>query len=316
MLSVLLVDDEPSVLEVTRRYLEQEGEMTVTTAASAEEALRLLPRERFDAIVADYQLNTMTGIDLLKAVRGVPEGTGSIGYDPAFILLTGKSREKVAIDALNYGADYYLRKGRKTGELLATLKVAIYYGVQKRRALRGSPERARSSGEGMPAAASASGEGAVSPATSLPGGVQTVQLLSPVVSASSGNGVKAAYSEKGATPESHTAADPDGALISRLTKRRDGSIIVSPPGSILYIHPAAAPLLGLDSPEAGIGRQIGDLIPDASYDLVLLKRLSIGIISNYRLPQSRSRKEATITLSRGTFRKGEAALIEFHPDQR
>lgn len=314
MLSVLLVDDEPSVLEVTRRYLEQEGEMTVTTAASAEEALSLIPNRWFDAIVADYQLNTVTGIDLLKAVRGVPEGTGSTGYDPAFILLTGKSREKVAIDALNYGADYYLRKGRKTGEMLATLKVAIYYGVQKRHALRGSLPLARSSGEGFHAAVSTSGERVLLPATSPPGGMQTVQLLSSWESASLGNGAKAANSETDATPESHT--DPDTALISRLTQRRDGSMIVSPLGSILYIHPVAAPLLGLDSPEAGIGRQIGDLIPDASYDLVLLKRLSIGIISNYRLPQSRSRKEATITLSRITFRKEEAALIEFRPDRR
>jgi CheY-like chemotaxis protein len=306
MLSVLLVDDEPSVLEVTRRYLEQDGEMTVTTASSAEEALNLLIGERFDAIVADYQLNAVTGIDLLKAVRGVPEGTGSIGYDPAFIILTGKSREKVAIDALNYGADYYLRKGRKSGEMLSTLKVAISYGVRKRHALRGSPARPSSSGEEIPAAASASGEGGMPPVTSPPGGMEH---LSSVVSAASGNGTEA-------SPASHTVSGPDAALIGRLTKRRDGSVIVSSSGSILFIHPVAAPLLGLDSPEAGIGRQIGDLIPDASYDLVLLKRLSMGIISNYRLPQSTSRKEATITLSRITFRNEEAALIEFRPDQR
>jgi hypothetical protein len=118
-----------------------------------------------------------------------------------------------------------------------------------------------------------------------------------------------------ATSAFRNTADPDTALISRLTGSRGGSIIVSPSGSILFIHPAAAPLLGVDSPEAGIGRQIGDLIPDVAYDLVLLKRLSMGIISNYRLPLSTSRMEATITLIRITFRKEEAVLLEFRPDQ-
>ena len=104
-LSVLLyVDDEPALLDVGKIYLEMDSEFVVDVASSAHEALSLLKSKAYDAIISDYQMPGMNGIDLLKRVR-------SEGNQIPFIIFTGKGREEVVIEALNNGADFYLQKG-------------------------------------------------------------------------------------------------------------------------------------------------------------------------------------------------------------
>ncbi len=104
MITVLTVDDEPTLLEVGRLFLERMGDITVESASSGMEALSLLENRPYDAIICDYDMPEMNGIDLLHIVR-------SRFGDLPFILFTGKGRESVAIDALNAGADFYLQKG-------------------------------------------------------------------------------------------------------------------------------------------------------------------------------------------------------------
>lgn len=104
MISVLLVDDEPQLLELTGYFLERTKEFEVATAKSAGEAAELMKDSGFQAIVCDYQMPDMDGIDFLKALR-------ARDIDIPFILFTGKGREDVAIEALNCGADFYLQKG-------------------------------------------------------------------------------------------------------------------------------------------------------------------------------------------------------------
>jgi len=122
MYSLLYVDDEPGLLEIGRLFLEQTGEFTVTCALSAKEGLGLLGRNSFDAIIADYQMPGMDGIELLKEVRT------SHGQIP-FILFTGRGREEIVIAAINNGADFYLQKGGEPkaqfAELAHKLRQAI-----------------------------------------------------------------------------------------------------------------------------------------------------------------------------------------------
>lgn len=66
---ILYVDDEPSMLELTKSYLEATEDAEVVTCSSAREALGLIPSESFDAVISDYQMPEMDGIELLKAVR-------------------------------------------------------------------------------------------------------------------------------------------------------------------------------------------------------------------------------------------------------
>ena len=90
MFSLLYVDDEPALLEIGQLFLEGTGEFTVRTVESGGEALDLLGRASFDAIISDYQMPGMDGIELLKAVR---KTSGNI----PFILFTGRGREEIVI---------------------------------------------------------------------------------------------------------------------------------------------------------------------------------------------------------------------------
>jgi PAS domain S-box-containing protein len=104
MISVLYVDDETALLDVTKLFLERSGDFTVDTAESARSALEKLKTTRYDAIVSDYQMPGMDGIEFLKVLRKE--------YPTLpFIIFTGKGREEVVIQAFESGADFYLQKG-------------------------------------------------------------------------------------------------------------------------------------------------------------------------------------------------------------
>ena len=126
-ISLLLVDDEPALLEIGQLFLERIPGITITTADSAESALQRLEQGRFDAIVSDYQMPGMNGIAFLQEVRGR-------SWTLPFILFTGKGREDVVIDALNSGADYYLQKGGDPRSLYAELAHNVKRSVEQRRA--------------------------------------------------------------------------------------------------------------------------------------------------------------------------------------
>ncbi len=100
------MDDEPSLLEQAKIFLQKEiDEIQVRTMTSAGEALDLLEDLDFDAVVSDYQMPEMNGLEFLEVVRNEKE------WKIPFIIFTGKGREEVAIEALNLGADRYLKKG-------------------------------------------------------------------------------------------------------------------------------------------------------------------------------------------------------------
>jgi PAS domain S-box-containing protein len=137
MISVLYVDDEPGLLELCQIFLEETGEFRVETAVSGMEALALLQKKHYDAIIADYQMPGMDGITLLKSIRS---GVG----DLPFILFTGRGREEVVIEALNNGADFYLQKGGDPRAQFAELMHKVRQSVSKKNAeknLRESEKR-------------------------------------------------------------------------------------------------------------------------------------------------------------------------------
>jgi len=138
-LSVLYVDDEPAVLKLSKRFLEKDAHFSVTAAASAREAIDLLTAHHFDAIVSDYRMPDMDGIEFLKYTREQFD-------DIPFIIVTGKGEEDVVIQALNLGADFYLQKGGDPDTHYGTLIHNIRRAVAHRRsvqALHESEERYR-----------------------------------------------------------------------------------------------------------------------------------------------------------------------------
>ena len=123
MISVLCVDDDSAYLSLEKRFLEEPGVLTVTTALSAPEALKEMETNRFDAVVADYQMPGMDGIELLRAVRAANPSL-------PFILYTGRGREELVIEAFNSGADFYLQKNGEPTVQFAQLKDTILRAVK------------------------------------------------------------------------------------------------------------------------------------------------------------------------------------------
>jgi len=139
VIRVLYVDDEPALLDLTRLFLERDGEFGVDPAVSAEEALCLLRDHHYDAIVSDYQMPGMNGIEFLQHVR-------QSGNTIPFIIFTGKGREEIVIEAINSGADSYLQKGGNPRAQFAELALKIQQIVRRscaERALREAEARYR-----------------------------------------------------------------------------------------------------------------------------------------------------------------------------
>ena len=137
--NVLYVDDEPLHLEITKRYLEKKGEFSVECVLSGDEAISLITHRHYDVIVSDYQMPVMDGITLLKKVRETDRTM-------PFILLTGKGKEEVVIDAINSGADFYLKKGLEVGSQYDELSHKIRAVGERRNAdkvLKESDEKYR-----------------------------------------------------------------------------------------------------------------------------------------------------------------------------
>ena len=124
-LSILYVDDQPLLLEATKAYLES-FEFIVDTAESGKEALQKITDNNYDAIVSDYQMPVMDGIELLKEIR-------SMNLDIPFILFTGRGREEVVIQAIDNGADFYVQKGGKPAPQFKELSHKIRIAVDRRR---------------------------------------------------------------------------------------------------------------------------------------------------------------------------------------
>ncbi len=127
MYHILYVDDEPGLLEIGKLFLEQNGQFSVDIITSAPAALALLDTKTYDAIISDYQMPEMDGIEFLKKVR-------ISGKTIPFILFTGRGREEVVIQALNAGADSYLQKGGEPKSQFAELQSKILQATLRKRA--------------------------------------------------------------------------------------------------------------------------------------------------------------------------------------
>lgn len=136
---ILYVDDEPALLELGKVFLERTGDFKVTILEEAPQAVRLISEESFDAIISDYEMPDMNGLEFLQTIR-------RNGNTIPFIIFSGRGRENVVIEALNSGADFYLQKGGDPRSQFTELAEKVRYAVARRRgeaALRVSEERYR-----------------------------------------------------------------------------------------------------------------------------------------------------------------------------
>jgi DNA-binding response OmpR family regulator len=126
--TILIVDDEPTIVEVVELYLQREG-FKVLTAADGAAALEVIRHQRPDLVVLDLMLPGISGLEITRQLRA--EGTLPI------IMLTARSEEIDRVVGLELGADDYVTKPFSPRELVARVKAVL------RRALPpgGTPER-------------------------------------------------------------------------------------------------------------------------------------------------------------------------------
>ena len=104
-LPVLVVDDYATMVRIMRKLLKQIGFEDVDEAASGAEAMDKIKARKYGLIISDWNMEPMTGLDLLKAVRAEP----AMATTP-FILVTAESKADNVIAARNAGANDYLIK--------------------------------------------------------------------------------------------------------------------------------------------------------------------------------------------------------------
>ncbi len=121
---VLVVDDEPMVLEVVTAYLERDG-FQVATATSGAEALAAIAEARPDLVVLDVMLPEIDGFDVLGRIRRTS--------DTPVILLTARTEEPDRVLGLELGADDYVVKPFSPRELAARVR-SVLRRSQPRRA--------------------------------------------------------------------------------------------------------------------------------------------------------------------------------------
>jgi len=116
--TVLVVDDERTIVEIVGRYLERAG-YEAQGAADGPEALRLAELHRPDLVVLDLMLPGIDGIEVMRQLRERP------GDPVAVILLTARGEESDRLVGLRRGADDYVVKPFSPRELVARVDAVL-----------------------------------------------------------------------------------------------------------------------------------------------------------------------------------------------
>ena len=113
---ILVVDDEPTIVQTVQAYLEREG-YTVYTALDGPSALKAARAFRPDIIILDIMLPGIDGLEVLRQLRQESE--------VYVLMLTAKTDETDRVVGLTMGADDYLAKPFSPRELVARVKAIL-----------------------------------------------------------------------------------------------------------------------------------------------------------------------------------------------
>ena len=125
-MKVLIVDDEPDIVELISYHLNKEG-FSVSSAFDGEEALAKIRKEKFDFIILDLMLPNVQGMEICRIMRSDPK-TKNV----PIIMLTAKGEEVDKILGLEMGAVDYMTKPFSPRELLARIKTVMRRTSEKK----------------------------------------------------------------------------------------------------------------------------------------------------------------------------------------
>lgn len=117
MLEVLLVDDEPFILQGLQVLVDWEKEgYHISTASNGKEALDYVSSNPVDLIISDIKMPVMTGVELLKAIRT------ELNQDTYFVILSGYAEFSYAQEALRFDCTDYILKPVESEQLITILR--------------------------------------------------------------------------------------------------------------------------------------------------------------------------------------------------
>lgn len=114
--TILVVDDEPTILEVVELYLKRDG-FQVITASNGSLVQQLVEERKPDLVVLDLMLPGLSGLEITRQLR-------ADGYIP-IIMLTARGEETDRVVGLELGADDYVTKPFSPRELVARVKAVL-----------------------------------------------------------------------------------------------------------------------------------------------------------------------------------------------
>ena len=115
MCNVLVVDDSGTMRKIIIRSLNALGVKNTTEAADGSQAFQLFQGQAFDIVLSDWNMPNMSGIELLKAIRGT-------GSKVPVILITTESEKNRVLEAVQAGVSDYLVKPFDTDGLRKKLE--------------------------------------------------------------------------------------------------------------------------------------------------------------------------------------------------
>ena len=114
--TILVVDDEPKIVQIARDYLKGSG-FKVLTSSNGKQALAIARQEHPDLIVLDLMLPGMDGLDVCRAIRRES--------DVPIIMLTARAEEADQLIGLELGADDYITKPFSPRALVARVRALL-----------------------------------------------------------------------------------------------------------------------------------------------------------------------------------------------
>jgi two-component system chemotaxis response regulator CheY len=117
MQRVLIIDDSSATRAYIRAALESEDDMEVTEATSGFDALRILPRSRFDLLLVDINMPNINGLELISFIR-----RSETHRETPLMIISTEASERDRSRAMQLGANAYLAKPFTADALLTAVR--------------------------------------------------------------------------------------------------------------------------------------------------------------------------------------------------
>jgi two-component system chemotaxis response regulator CheY len=124
---VLVVEDSSTMRMFVAAALESVGDFEITAAPSGFEALKVLPRIRFDLIITDINMPDINGLELVRFVKDSPQYR-----ETPLLIISTEGRERDRAKGLSLGADDYLVKPFAPEQLITVCRKLLAQGALRR----------------------------------------------------------------------------------------------------------------------------------------------------------------------------------------